>query len=55
MPAVDRAPLHRAWPLQGGGSVYVGFDTVLFNCTVGSGSVIRRNSVVEGRTVPPGF
>ena len=28
---------------------------MLFNCTVGEGSVVRHNSVVEGCHVPPGF
>ena len=36
-------------------NVFVGFNSVLFNCSVGEGSVIRHNSVVEGCTVPPGF
>src|ERR1700690_4379090 len=38
-----------------GDNVFVGFNSVLFNCTVGNGSVIRHNSVVEGCVVPPGF
>lgn len=38
-----------------GDNVFVGFNSVLFNCTVGNGSVIRHNSVVEGCAVPPGF
>lgn len=36
-------------------NVFIGFNSVLFNCTVGDGSVVRHNSVVEGCHVPPGF
>ncbi|MDA8127229.1 MAG: carbonate dehydratase [Betaproteobacteria bacterium] len=42
-------------PCTVGDNVFVGFNSVLFNCVVGEGSVIRHNSVVEGCTVPPGF
>lgn len=42
-------------PCLVGDSVFVGFNSVLFNCVVGSGSVIRHNSVVEGCNVPAGF
>jgi carbonic anhydrase/acetyltransferase-like protein (isoleucine patch superfamily) len=42
-------------PCTVGNNVFVGFNSVLFNCIVGEGSVIRHNSVVEGCTVPPGF
>lgn len=42
-------------PCSVGDNVFVGFNSVLFNCVVGEGSVIRHNSVVEGCTVPPGF
>jgi len=38
-----------------GDSVFVGFNPVLFNCVVGSHSVIRHNSVVEGCEVPHSF
>src|SRR5512139_3306589 len=38
-----------------GHNVFVGFTSVLFNCSVGGGSVIRHNSVVEGCQVPAGF
>ena len=30
-----------------GENVFIGFNSVLFNCTVGNGSVVRHNSVVE--------
>jgi carbonic anhydrase/acetyltransferase-like protein (isoleucine patch superfamily) len=38
-----------------GNRVFVGFNSVLFNCSVGDDSVIRHNSVVEGCHVPPRF
>ena len=33
----------------------LGFNSVVFNCTVGAGSVIRHNSVVENCHVPANF
>ena len=42
-------------PCTVGSRVFIGFNSVLFNCVVGEGSVVRHNSVVEGCTVPPGF
>lgn len=42
-------------PCTIGNEVFVGFNSVLFNCVVGDGSVIRHNSVIEDCTVPPGF
>jgi carbonic anhydrase/acetyltransferase-like protein (isoleucine patch superfamily) len=42
-------------PCTIGDDVFVGFNSVLFNCSVGSGSVIRHNSVVEDCRLPPGF
>lgn len=42
-------------PCTVGDNVFVGFNSVLFNCIVSDGSVVRHNSVVEGCTVPPGF
>ncbi len=42
-------------PCTVGDNVFVGFNSVLFNCIVSEGSVVRHNSVVEGCTVPPGF
>ena len=42
-------------PCTVGNNVFVGFNSVLFNCIVSEGSVVRHNSVVEGCTVPPGF
>ncbi|WP_006787854.1 carbonate dehydratase [Thiorhodospira sibirica] len=42
-------------PCQVGNRVFIGFNTVLFNCTVGEGAMIRHNSVVEGCTIPAHF
>ena len=42
-------------PCTVGNRVFIGFNSVLFNCVVGEGSVVRHNSVVEGCTVPSGF
>lgn len=42
-------------PCVVGDHVFIGFNSVIFNCTVGNRSVIRHNSVVEGCEIPPGF
>ncbi len=42
-------------PCVVGDRCFIGFNSVLFNCTVGAGSVVRHNSVIEGCHVPPGF
>lgn len=42
-------------PCEVGSHVFIGFNSVLFNCTVGDRSVVRHNSVVEGCCIPPGF
>ncbi|NWG86191.1 MAG: carbonate dehydratase [Hydrogenophilaceae bacterium] len=42
-------------PCVVGNSVFIGFNSVLFNCEVGDRCVIRHNSVVEGCHLPPGF
>jgi carbonic anhydrase/acetyltransferase-like protein (isoleucine patch superfamily) len=49
---------HRAivhGPCELGDRVFLGFNSVVFNCTIGSGSVVRHNSVVENCNVPPNF
>jgi carbonic anhydrase/acetyltransferase-like protein (isoleucine patch superfamily) len=54
----DTSIAHRSivhGPCTVGDHVFVGFNSVLFNCVVGSRSVIRHNSVVEGCEVPAGF
>ncbi len=42
-------------PCTIGDNVFIGFNSVLFNCEIGEGSAVRHNSVVEGCHVPPGF
>ena len=42
-------------PCKVGRNVFIGFNTVLFNCEVGDGSVVRHNSVVEACKVPANF
>lgn len=42
-------------PCKVGSNVFIGFNSVLFNCEVGAGSVVRHNSVVEGCVVPENF
>jgi carbonic anhydrase/acetyltransferase-like protein (isoleucine patch superfamily) len=38
-----------------GDNVFIGFNSVLFNCKVGAGCVVRHNSVVDGCDLPAGF
>ncbi|WP_111655795.1 carbonate dehydratase [Isoalcanivorax indicus] len=42
-------------PCKVGAHVFIGFNSVLFNCEVGERSVVRHNSVVEGVVVPENF
>jgi carbonic anhydrase/acetyltransferase-like protein (isoleucine patch superfamily) len=42
-------------PCEVGTRVFIGFNSVLFNCRVGEGCVVRHNSVVDGCELPPGF
>lgn len=42
-------------PCTVGDNVFIGFNSVLFNCIVGDGCVVRHNAVVDGATLPPGF
>jgi carbonic anhydrase/acetyltransferase-like protein (isoleucine patch superfamily) len=42
-------------PVEIADRVFIGFNSVVFNCSVGSGSVIRHNSVVENCHVPANF
>lgn len=49
---------HRAivhGPCMVGNGVFIGFNSVLFNCTVEDGCVVRFNAVVDGCHLPPGF
>jgi carbonic anhydrase/acetyltransferase-like protein (isoleucine patch superfamily) len=55
---VESSIAHRSivhGPCRVGNHVFIGFNSVLFNCTVGDGSVVRHNSVVEGCNVPARF
>ena len=42
-------------PCSVGDRVFIGFNSVLFNCAVADGCVVRHNSVVDGRDLPPDF
>ena len=42
-------------PCKVGNGVFIGFNSVLFNCTVGDRAVVRHNSVVDGCDLPPEF
>ena len=42
-------------PCKVGNGVFIGFNSVLFNCTVGDRAVVRHNSVVDGIDLPPEF
>jgi carbonic anhydrase/acetyltransferase-like protein (isoleucine patch superfamily) len=49
---------HRAivhGPCVIGARVFIGFNSVLFNCTIGDGCVVRYNAVVDGVELPAGF
>ncbi|VXA58367.1 conserved hypothetical protein; putative carbonate dehydratase [Acinetobacter proteolyticus] len=42
-------------PCEIGHHVFVGFNSVLFNCKIGAHSAIRHNAVVDGRDLPAYF
>lgn len=42
-------------PCEVGDKVFLGFNSVLFNCKIGEGCVVRHNAVVDGCDLPPGF
>jgi carbonic anhydrase/acetyltransferase-like protein (isoleucine patch superfamily) len=49
---------HRAivhGPCVVGDDCFIGFNAVLFNCTLGTGCVVRHNSVVEDVALPASF
>lgn len=49
---------HRAivhGPCSVGADVFIGFNSVLFNCTIGEKCVVRHNAVVDGCDLPSGF
>lgn len=35
--------------------MFIGFNSVLFNCRIGARCVVRHNSVVDGCDLPEGF
>ncbi|AJC20317.1 DapH/DapD/GlmU-related protein [Pandoraea pulmonicola] len=42
-------------PCAIGNNVFIGFNSVLFNCVVHDGVVVRHNSVIDGRDIPENF
>jgi len=49
---------HRAivhGPCTVGDGVFIGFNSVLFNCRIGEKCVVRHNAVVDGCDLPAGF
>lgn len=42
-------------PCVVGDHVFIGFNSVLFNCVVGNRSVVRHNCVIDGCELPEGF
>ncbi|WP_298014617.1 carbonate dehydratase [uncultured Aquabacterium sp.] len=49
---------HRAivhGPCEVGDGAFIGFNSVLFNCKIGAGCVVRHNAVVDGIDLPAGF
>ncbi len=49
---------HRAivhGPCHVGDDVFIGFNSVLFNCSVGDRAVVRHNAVVDGVNLPAEF
>lgn len=42
-------------PCKVGSSVFIGFNSVLFNCEVGNRAVVRHNCVVDGHNIPENF
>ena len=42
-------------PCTVGSRVFIGFNSVLFNCVVADDAVVRHNCVVDGHDIPKGF
>lgn len=42
-------------PCRVGSQVFIGFNSVLFNCEVGDKAVVRHNCVVDGHNIPANF
>lgn len=54
----DTSIAHRAivhGPCDVGDRVFIGFNSVLYNCSVGHDCVVRHNAVVDGCRLPRGF
>ena len=57
-PVRSKQPQYRAivhGPCSIGHGVFIGFNSVLFNCTIDDGCVVRYNAVVDGVHLPAGF
>ncbi|MGV0005553.1 MAG: carbonate dehydratase [Candidatus Porifericomitaceae bacterium WSBS_2022_MAG_OTU9] len=48
-----RAIIHG--PCSVGNDVFIGFNSVIFNCSVADGCVVRHNAVVDGLDLPERF
>lgn len=42
-------------PCKIGNKVFIGFNSVIFNCEIGDGCAVRHNAVIDGCDLPPGF
>jgi carbonic anhydrase/acetyltransferase-like protein (isoleucine patch superfamily) len=42
-------------PCTVGSNVFLGFNSVLYNCRVGNDAVVRHNCVVDGHDIPENF
>ncbi|MBE0507770.1 MAG: carbonate dehydratase [Marinospirillum sp.] len=42
-------------PCKIGSRVFIGFNSVVFNCEIGDGCAVRHNAVIDGCDLPPGF
>ena len=42
-------------PCTVGNNVFIGFNSVLFNCSLGDGGVVRHNAVIDGADLPANF
>jgi carbonic anhydrase/acetyltransferase-like protein (isoleucine patch superfamily) len=42
-------------PCEVGNDVFIGFNTVVFNCKISDGCVVRHNCVIDGQDLPEKF
>ena len=42
-------------PCKIGNRVFIGFNSVVFNCEIGDGCAVRHNAVIDGCDLPAGF